>query len=383
MNSGKAMGSHIEIAMSVVVISIVMCTASLLFKDKEGDKPARFAFRLFYFSAVIFFIASGINIQSPSSGLEGLSNLSFAITNASLTIGILWRCKSYISINYIIILALVYLVLDTSINSAGLQISYIYNIFCSLVCVYALLNRANGGNTGDKGMAVVILLNAVLLIANIVSFSGILTAGSYSQFMVMVFIFTPAYLGGVTIFLFASYMLDAHDELALQATTDHMTGLYNRRFFLAESKRALQLASRHKDALCVMICDIDHFKEVNDTYGHAIGDRVLKEFAEILKNSLRSEDILARYGGEEFVALLPQTNKEKALFVAERMRSETEDLSIATEKGDVRLTACFGVSTVHEYSDIETSINQADKALYEAKSSGRNLVKCYLDVLAS
>lgn len=375
------MGSHLEIAFSVIVVSIVMFIASLLFKDKEGDKPARFAFRLFYFSTVLFFIVISANLKSPSPVLEIFSNLCVALINACLTIGILWRCQSKLPISVIYFLAISYFIVDTYSNNYSVQIAYFYNVICSLICVYALLNRPSGSNVGDKGMAVVILFNAVLLMVNLISFAGVLKESYYSQFMVMIFIFTPAYLAGLTIFLFSSYMLDAHKALEVQATTDSLTGLYNRRFFLKESKRILQTAARHQEPLCVMMCDIDHFKKINDNFGHKIGDMALSSFAKILSQSLRGGDILARYGGEEFVALLPQTNKAKALYVAERMRQQTENLSINTEKGIVKLTASFGLCEVHEYKEIEASINQADNAMYEAKSAGRNLVKTFVEVL--
>lgn len=371
------MSSHFETALSVIVVSIVMFIASLLFQDKKGDKPARIAFRIFYFSTVVFFVVISANLESSSPLFDFLSDVCIAVTCAALTIGILWRCHSKISTTIIYILAMIYFVIDSSITTYSVQIAYSYNVICSLISVYALMNRKQGSNVGDKGMAIVILINTVLLLVNLASFSQIIDNQFYAEFTVTLFIFTPAYLAGLTIFLFSSYMLDAHKELEIQATTDPLTELYNRRFFLSESKRILQIAERQKEPLCVMMCDIDFFKKVNDTYGHKIGDKVIKAFADVLSQSLRGGDILARYGGEEFVAILAQTSKEKAIAVVERMREQTEDLLIETEKGVIKLTASFGLCEVQGYCDIEVAINQADKAMYEAKSAGRNLVKPY------
>jgi diguanylate cyclase (GGDEF)-like protein len=376
------MGSQFEIALSVIIISIVMFIASLLFKDKEGDKPARLAFRAFYFFIVIFFVVMSANIQSSSVLLDFLSDVFFALTGLCLTIGILWRCQSKIPVSFICGLAVIYVITDSFVMESSVQIAYLYSVIYSLVCIYALLNRTQGSNVGDKGMALVISLNTMLLVANLASFTGLISHDFSTQFMVTLFIFAPAYLAGLTIFLFSSYMLDAHKALEIEATTDPLTELYNRRFFLSESKRMLKVAERHKEPLCVMMCDIDYFKQVNDNYGHKVGDNVLKAFAHVLSDYLRGGDILARYGGEEFVAILTQTDKVQALTVVERMREHVEKLSIETDKGPINLTASFGLCEVQDYHNIEMSINRADNAMYDAKSAGRNVVKHYESVLA-
>jgi diguanylate cyclase (GGDEF)-like protein len=375
------MGSEFEIALSVIIVSIVMFIASLLFKDKGGDKPARFAFRLFYFFTVLFFVVISANLQSSTPLLDVLSDICVALTGACLTVGISWRCQSNIPISVIFALAILYFITDSLVGNYSVQVAYTYNVIYSLICIYALLNRAQGSNVGDKGMALVILINTVLILVNLASFTEIISNEFYTQFRVTLFIFIPAYLAGLTIFLFSSYMLDAHKALEVQATTDPLTGLYNRRFFLSQSKHILRTAERHSEPLCVMMCDIDFFKKVNDTYGHKIGDKALKAFAHVLSQSLRGGDILARYGGEEFVAILTQTTKEKALSVVERMREQVEGLLIETEKGVVKLTASFGLCEVQEYHDIEVSINRADNAMYTAKSAGRNIVKHYENIL--
>lgn len=359
-----------------------MFFASLLFQDKAGDKPARIAFRTFYFSAILFFITISNFISDPTPYNDVLTDIFFAISNASLTLGILWRCKSQLPEQFIYALTTLYLCLDIFVNAYSVQFAYGFNVICSLICAYTLLNRAHGVNTGDKGMAVILLIHAVLLIVNLISVTGMVEAGIYSKFMMVVFVFAPAYMAGLTIFLFASYMLDARKALEIQATTDPLTGLYNRRFFFEQAKLALSTSDRHGEPLCLMMCDIDHFKDINDSFGHKAGDSAIKAFSEVLQSSLRVEDVLARYGGEEFVILLPQTSLIKAQSVAERMRSETESIALETEKGCINITASFGVCQVREFNDIETSINHADKAMYAAKSAGRNKVKTYSAILA-
>lgn len=151
---------------------------------------------------------------------------------------------------------------------------------------------------------------------------------------------------------------------------------------MKEAKRLLQTAERHKEPVCVMMCDIDFFKQINDNFGHKTGDHAIKAFAKILQESLRGGDILARYGGEEFVSILTQTNKEDGLAVGERMREQTENLTLETERGLIKITASFGLCEVQNYNDVETAINQADDAMYQAKSSGRNKVMPYQNALA-
>ncbi len=376
------MDPQLSVSLSVIVVSIVMFIASLLFKDKEGDKPARFAFRLFYFFAAIFFITISANLRYPSRGLELLGDVSLVVLNASLVIGVLWRSKSVIAPSLVVGLACGYFIAELIMTANSLQLAYSYNLVCSLICAYALLNRSQGRNVGDQGMAAIFLVNAVFLLINLASFYGLLDTSYYSQFTLVIFIFAPAYLAGLTLFLFSSYMLDAHKALKIQATTDPMTGLYNRRFFLKEANRVLKSCERYDEPVCMMMCDIDHFKEINDNFGHKVGDLALIEFSKVLRGSLRAGDILARYGGEEFVVILPQTFSHQACNVAERMRSETEQLTIATEKGKLTFTASFGICQVKNFQEIEVSIHQADKAMYQAKTAGRNLVKQEQPVIA-
>lgn len=164
-------------------------------------------------------------------------------------------------------------------------------------------------------------------------------------------------------------------SLHLLASTDSLTGLLNRRHFFEKSKGISTLCQRNRIPMSIIMCDIDKFKLVNDTYGHNIGDKVIKTFSKTLTNSVREEDILARWGGEEFVVLLPNTNAHQAMALAERVRQRVENLSLTA--GDARLTftASFGVAQLtKERPDIEEAIRQADIALYNAKNSGRNRV---------
>ena len=158
------------------------------------------------------------------------------------------------------------------------------------------------------------------------------------------------------------------------ATTDALTGVSNRRHFLDLCERELAKARRYRTPLSLIILDIDHFKKFNDTYGHDVGDDVLRTVAQALKHELRTEDILARYGGEEFVVLLPETPLADALAVAaERLRKRIENTPLETVHGSLKITISLGVASFsEERNDIRSILKRADEGLYAAKQRGRN-----------
>ena len=169
--------------------------------------------------------------------------------------------------------------------------------------------------------------------------------------------------------------LQLEEELKILATTDSLTGLSNRRNFLGAAGLAMESFRRYHRPLALLVLDIDHFKKINDTYGHATGDQVLVAVADTLRSVLRSADLCGRFGGEEFVCLLPETTETEARIVAERLRRSLAEQSVATAEGTVRFTASIGL-TVADVSDVsvESLLQRADAAMYEAKKAGRNRV---------
>lgn len=161
------------------------------------------------------------------------------------------------------------------------------------------------------------------------------------------------------------------EELKLLSTTDQLTGAYNRRAFEDFFTRERSRAKRYNIPLSLIIFDIDHFKKVNDTFGHDAGDHVLQEVVDMSKKQIRQIDFLCRWGGEEFVLLLPETGIESAQIVAERLRSTVEKLEFSIPSN---ITISFGLSQFHTSDSPETLIKRADIALYEAKQDGRNRV---------
>ena len=173
-------------------------------------------------------------------------------------------------------------------------------------------------------------------------------------------------------------------EVLEYATLDALTGYNNRHQFEKRLKEMQAIAKRQNQPLCCIMSDIDFFKKVNDTYGHAVGDCVLKNVAKIIKKELREEDVASRYGGEEFIFLLPQTNLEEATIVAQRLRKAVENKKINIEEykidgiKEISVTVSIGVSVFDKSDrDSQTLYKKADYALYEAKETGRNKVVVY------
>lgn len=166
-------------------------------------------------------------------------------------------------------------------------------------------------------------------------------------------------------------------HLSMQlATTDAVTGLYNRHYLTSHLDTRLQSAQSQGKALSVLMMDIDHFKKVNDTYGHAVGDLVLKEFASRIGRNIRGVDLAARYGGEEFVVMMPETPTDWATMIGDRLRQEMSDnpFEVGLPDGPITVTVSIGVATSQEGQSPSQLIERADKALYEAKAGGRNKV---------
>ena len=176
--------------------------------------------------------------------------------------------------------------------------------------------------------------------------------------------------------------ISAHKEMEAYlkniANSDALTGVGNRRYFLEEGKKEYARAQRYAQPLSLLMMDIDKFKNINDTYGHDIGDIALKALTDICCETIRDSDIFARLGGEEFATIMPGTDIDGAFKLAERLRVAIEAMVTPTPKGDIRFTASMGVTAMRasaqEGEDIEIMLNRSDKGLYAAKEGGRNRV---------
>ena len=167
---------------------------------------------------------------------------------------------------------------------------------------------------------------------------------------------------------------NTYSKVLQYATLDALTNLNNRRQFETRLKQEIAITKRQNNPLCAMMIDIDFFKKVNDTYGHASGDEVLRTVASVIKAQLRESDIPARYGGEEFAVLLPYTHIEEAKIVSERLRKAVEETTVQLDDLTINVTISMGLAEFTQDETGEELFERADKALYEAKESGRNRV---------
>ena len=192
------------------------------------------------------------------------------------------------------------------------------------------------------------------------------------------------FLGGIFVFFVGQLSLKTTNDikdlavLKQESITAALTGLRNRRYFDQRISEEVALSTRYKLPLTLMLIDVDHFKKINDTYGHTVGDEVLQTLSKIIQNVVRDSDIVARYGGEEIVIITPNTTKEEAAILAERLREKVEQTkvaTIATTQEVVQVTISIGLCSLSPIiTDKEALLEESDQSLYLAKKHGRNRV---------
>jgi diguanylate cyclase (GGDEF)-like protein len=186
----------------------------------------------------------------------------------------------------------------------------------------------------------------------------------------------PALYTGLGLFAVLILADDLADRMRTLAVTDELTGVVNRRGFEEAAARALAVARRQGEPTCVALLDLDHFKAVNDTHGHFVGDGALKTVATALVEGVRAGDVVGRMGGEEFAVLLPATDLSWCAEIVERLRLKVEATSVEAARVPLRVTASFGVAPVTpDDQSIHEALKHADQALYAAKRAGRNRVR--------
>jgi diguanylate cyclase (GGDEF)-like protein len=251
-------------------------------------------------------------------------------------------------------------------NSGGID-SPLFNLYVLVIIVSALT------------LGKIITVLEVLLITAIYFYLGRVNSlesiFSIVELGEMIVIFVPILLVGYVTTLLAADIQYAREELILLSDTDEMTGLKNRRAFKSELSNEVKKGARYKRPFSLMMLDADNLKQVNDQYGHGIGDKLIVTLARTIQESLRSTDVLARYGGDEFIVMLPETSANRAIEVAERIRLGVENTSFSADGDRVSSTLSIGISCFPDDSgDSEDIINRADQALYESKRKGRNTV---------
>lgn len=213
-----------------------------------------------------------------------------------------------------------------------------------------------------------------LLLAGL-SMSNLPVSDVVSQMMLYAFAMALALTLLYVIRSFALQTMEMEEQLLRSARRDSLTGVYNRGYLFELAEREVALARRHRRPLAVAMLDIDHFKQVNDRYGHAVGDEVIVSLTGVCAAELRAIDQFGRIGGEEFVCVMPETDVEEAQRCAERLRRRIEQAQVVTEDGPLGYTVSIGVAMLdRRHLEWKALLHAADCALYRAKSGGRNRV---------
>lgn len=199
------------------------------------------------------------------------------------------------------------------------------------------------------------------------------SSASYRFLLAYLVLFWVSFLVEYIRFQTRARLREVKDHLNVQAKTDELTGLSNRRGF-KQYLGEVEQRSEMKDSFAVIVGDLDHFKQINDQYGHEVGDFVLRETAQTLKSLVRSEDLIVRWGGEEFLLLLVDTGLDGAQILAEKIRQKISSTHFSTEQGKLAVSMSLGVDAQKVGGDLYATLGSADRAMYEAKRRGRNCV---------
>ena len=223
-------------------------------------------------------------------------------------------------------------------------------------------------------LATLVSIAASVVITLVISY---LYTGSFDRGVgILIAIVAPALIAPIGSYQYISltYRLRlANDQLKVLSEIDSLTGALNRRRFLELSEAQLSLAARHGYPTSLLVLDFDHFKQINDRYGHATGDRVLVETTRVMRKTIRDSDLLGRVGGEEFALLLPHTARQGALFLAERIITSIRTASINTDDTLLKVTVSIGGATCESSrTPLDQLLQRADEQLYQAKLSGRD-----------
>ena len=257
----------------------------------------------------------------------------------------------------------------------ALQLAFLVVPVFTVLMLYMGVSSWMGGNQSARYFMLGTLASVIGASVTALTVDGMITYSQLGYYAVDIGMVVDAMLLMLALADLARKNKVARVTAERTAQIDLLTGLNNRRGFLPVAESLWSLVTRNDSNICVAMIDIDHFKNINDQYGHAAGDRILKKIAGELDKSRRKGDLLARWGGEEFTLLLPETDEAEALKVAERFRHNIEQLVVNDHGRMIRCTISVGVASRHaQHVTLEHAISKADEELYQAKVQGRNQI---------
>lgn len=310
--------------------------------------------------------------------LTSILTVSLAVAGHRLRVGLPNRPGWYIAGGVAVAATIAWFTFGAPHVGLRTAIGPLYAALMMLLCIRALLLRPRQALIAEWSMAAVAAVFAVCETAAavaILSGGAEGTAASRALYQAINFLSLPAAYTGMGLFTVLILASDMSKEMRVLALTDSLTGVPNLRGFDEAAARAIATARRTGTPLSAIACDLDHFKSINDRFGHSVGDEALRRFASHLREQLRDEDIIGRIGGEEFMLLLPRTSLQDAADIAERLRAAPPTLPGGIEPSGLLLQASFGVATLGgPDDDIARLTHRADIALYAAKRGGRDRV---------
>ncbi len=304
-----------------------------------------------------------------SNGDYSMAFFEVFLATGGVVIGILLKIFNNIKLSENLILSgLVLLVIGIIING-GYEKTGIYWIYVFPIVSFFLKGN-KGGVIWNIFLMFVILFLMYLDMHNVVAI-----AYSYVEIRQALISYVVVFL---LAYIFESALLKSYQRLKHVAITDQLTGLYNRHYIFSKLEEEIKRARRFKKGLCVMLLDIDNFKQINDVYGHDVGDRVLQVVAQVLRKNVRQVDTVGRLGGEEFIIICPDTNEKGGMILGEKLRLLIKKLN---EENIPPITVSVGVASFSMFDTSHELIKKADIALYRAKKSGKNKVVIYNDAV--
>ena len=365
----------------LTALTAVTCGIFIWFATPRDDvhqvRQIRYFSHYFFLTSISWFL---ILVRSDESELWNImaTNLALYLSFFMLINGFRVRAKQE-TYNMLMLAFFAGLLSYAQIGFFGDEAGFVSRLLVSVVIwllccavIYSSLRKERDSKGKIAAIASLLISVGAVAIGGALIYLDRLASYEYAVFCYCMFYIT---LFGSISSLILSDEVAKHQK---DAETDELTGLKNRRYFMEKSSKLLRSGRRSDFPMSIILCDIDHFKSINDNYGHATGDLAIKKITQILNDSVRGQDMLARFGGEEFIVLLPQTDLQGAMDVAERMRSRTEQSEIVVPNSSFKLTSSFGVIEMIGL-DLDANIMRADKALYAAKANGRNRVEIMQD----
>lgn len=361
--------------LTLAFLNIVLALAGTRIKDLKG-KPNSIYFLTIAFLA--FSLSWLLYVFEPNMFMKIISAILSLIFIWGIIVFSFKRCEKNVpwffisSAFFLHALAQSYFTYKGNFN-AVLHLSGILIPLAFFIVSYLFIKIKKEINSSDIILAYVFIFMGIVLISRSIALET--SSEIFSVTVVSSQVIWPAFSVAIGVFSFLSFTEEAQGKIKIESVTDHLTGILNRRGFIDALKNKKDDALALKQKLTFVLFDLDHFKNVNDIYGHDVGDKVLQKCAHQIKMQLRENDIFGRYGGEEFAILLFDVDLIKAQHIVERMRVSLEEMCYIYDTKNICITASFGLVEIKDSSEFNDIFIKADKALYSAKNNGRNKIE--------